>query len=312
MFSKVSTCCHWLTIRPPPTPAFTIPSRLPLFNSSSASQTQASPPTLVLVRSSATVRRPCSHIEPPHPFYLPFYVHHCPLRSLSRRPLNSYAKHGMPRPFVHLIGSPLDPALDARIAGNDALFVCSGCRPNTVLRPVIYTSVHQHNHNDDSNSRCDEDNSMQTSHSEYTPLKTSGWKKRLFSAVNGITGTPFTTSQHSLTQQSSFRKSSLPTTLYILLILIVALSSVPYHRASKVRTRYSICVPRSHPCSTLLVAPSPPAHVDPPRSSPSALHHLGKKQRRQPGRRQRVHSAFEGKGEGRGTTCVPCLIRSFI
>lgn len=52
-------------------------------------------------------------------------------------PLNSYAHLGMPRPFVHLLGPPLDLALDARLAGNGARFVRSGCRPNAVLRPVI-------------------------------------------------------------------------------------------------------------------------------------------------------------------------------
>lgn len=43
----------------------------------------------------------------------------------------------MPKPFVHLFGPPLDVALDARITGNEARFVRSGCRPNAVLRPVI-------------------------------------------------------------------------------------------------------------------------------------------------------------------------------
>jgi hypothetical protein len=43
----------------------------------------------------------------------------------------------MPKPFVHLFGPPLDVALDARITGNEARFVRSGCRPNAVLRPMI-------------------------------------------------------------------------------------------------------------------------------------------------------------------------------
>jgi len=43
----------------------------------------------------------------------------------------------MPKPFVHLIGPPLDLALDARITGDKARFVRSGCRPNAVLRPVV-------------------------------------------------------------------------------------------------------------------------------------------------------------------------------
>lgn len=52
-------------------------------------------------------------------------------------PLNSYAHLGMPKPFVHLMGPPLDLALDARLAGNGARFVRSGCRPNAVLRPML-------------------------------------------------------------------------------------------------------------------------------------------------------------------------------
>ncbi|KAI0030179.1 hypothetical protein K488DRAFT_79778 [Vararia minispora EC-137] len=52
-------------------------------------------------------------------------------------PLNAYAIRGMPRPFVHLVGLPLNLALDARISGNDAHFVRSGCRPNAILRPVL-------------------------------------------------------------------------------------------------------------------------------------------------------------------------------
>ncbi|KAF8054640.1 hypothetical protein FPV67DRAFT_1568900 [Lyophyllum atratum] len=52
-------------------------------------------------------------------------------------PLNAYAHLGLPKPFVHLIGPPLDLALDARIAGDGARYVRSGCRPNAVLRPVL-------------------------------------------------------------------------------------------------------------------------------------------------------------------------------
>ncbi|CAA7271813.1 unnamed protein product [Cyclocybe aegerita] len=52
-------------------------------------------------------------------------------------PLNAYAHLGMPKPFVHLIGPPLDVALDSRLAGNHGRFVRSGCRPNAVLRPVL-------------------------------------------------------------------------------------------------------------------------------------------------------------------------------
>ena len=43
----------------------------------------------------------------------------------------------MPKPFVHLVGPPLDLALDARIVGGLGRFVRSGCWPNAVLRPVL-------------------------------------------------------------------------------------------------------------------------------------------------------------------------------
>ncbi|KAJ3505400.1 hypothetical protein NLJ89_g7437 [Agrocybe chaxingu] len=52
-------------------------------------------------------------------------------------PLNAYAHLGMPKPFVHLIGPPLDVALDSRLVGNHGRFVRNGCRPNAVLRPVL-------------------------------------------------------------------------------------------------------------------------------------------------------------------------------
>lgn len=57
-------------------------------------------------------------------------------------PLNSYAHLGMPKPFVHLMGPPLDLALDARLAGNGTRYVRSGCRPNAVLRPMLCRQSH--------------------------------------------------------------------------------------------------------------------------------------------------------------------------
>ncbi|KAI0363546.1 hypothetical protein BV20DRAFT_1031184 [Pilatotrama ljubarskyi] len=55
-------------------------------------------------------------------------------------PLNAYAHLGMPKPFVHLIGPPLDVALDSRFTGDQSRFVRSGCRPNAVIRPVLCPS----------------------------------------------------------------------------------------------------------------------------------------------------------------------------
>jgi uncharacterized protein len=60
-----------------------------------------------------------------------------PSASYLADPLNAYAGLGMPKPFVHLFGAPLDVALDARVVGGEGRFARSGCRPNAVLRPVI-------------------------------------------------------------------------------------------------------------------------------------------------------------------------------
>jgi uncharacterized protein len=38
---------------------------------------------------------------------------------------------------VHLLGFPLDLALDSRVAGNHGRFARSGCRPNAILRPLL-------------------------------------------------------------------------------------------------------------------------------------------------------------------------------
>ena len=48
----------------------------------------------------------------------------------------------MPKPYVHLVPPPISVALDARMTGNEARFVRSGCRPNAVLRPVLCPSRH--------------------------------------------------------------------------------------------------------------------------------------------------------------------------
>lgn len=58
-------------------------------------------------------------------------------------PLNAYAHLGMPKPYVHLIGPPLDVALDARFTGDQSRFMRSGCRPNAVIRPVLCHSKKQ-------------------------------------------------------------------------------------------------------------------------------------------------------------------------
>lgn len=40
----------------------------------------------------------------------------------------------MPKPFVHLLGPPLD------LAGNHGRFASSGCRPNAILR-LYYVTI---------------------------------------------------------------------------------------------------------------------------------------------------------------------------
>ncbi|TCD62745.1 hypothetical protein EIP91_006443 [Steccherinum ochraceum] len=55
-------------------------------------------------------------------------------------PLNAYAHLSIPKPFVHLIGPPLDVALDARLTGRETRYVRNGCRPNAILRPLVCPS----------------------------------------------------------------------------------------------------------------------------------------------------------------------------
>ncbi|TFK73799.1 hypothetical protein BDN72DRAFT_134269 [Pluteus cervinus] len=70
-------------------------------------------------------------------YITPFTSTITPTSAYLADPLNSYAHLGMPKPFVHLVGPPLDVALDARLSGNKSRFVRSGCKPNAVLRPVL-------------------------------------------------------------------------------------------------------------------------------------------------------------------------------
>jgi len=43
----------------------------------------------------------------------------------------------MPKPLVHLIGPPLEVALDARITGDKARFVCSAADADPMLSHVL-------------------------------------------------------------------------------------------------------------------------------------------------------------------------------
>jgi len=74
---------------------------------------------------------------PSHALITPFRSCITPSSSYLADPLNAYAHLGMPKPYVHLMGPPLDLALDARLVGNQGRFARWGCRPNAVLRPVL-------------------------------------------------------------------------------------------------------------------------------------------------------------------------------
>ncbi|KAF9026124.1 hypothetical protein BDZ89DRAFT_1067786 [Hymenopellis radicata] len=81
-----------------------------------------------------------SNPVPPETYLSPFVSSITPSAAYLADPLNAYAHLGMPKPFVHLFGPPLDLALDTRLVGNKSRWVRSGCRPNAVLRPMLCSS----------------------------------------------------------------------------------------------------------------------------------------------------------------------------
>lgn len=100
------------------------------------------PPSSFANPARASVRPPAYAVHASQPIpadglVAPYTSTITPSAAYLSDPLNSYAHLGMPKPFVHLIGPPLDLSLDARIAGNSARFVRNGCRPNAVLRPFL-------------------------------------------------------------------------------------------------------------------------------------------------------------------------------
>ena len=74
---------------------------------------------------------------PSSSFITPYMSTITPSSTYLSDPLNAYAHLGMPKPFVHLLGGPYDLTLDARVTGSESRWVRSGCRPNSVLRPVL-------------------------------------------------------------------------------------------------------------------------------------------------------------------------------
>jgi uncharacterized protein len=113
---------------PPPSPSLSV-QRL----SSSSSH---------LSFGDASIRPPAFAVHTtvprsPHDYITPYTSTILPSAAYLADPLNAYAHLSIPKPFVHLIGPPLDVALDARVTGNTARFIRSGCRPNAVLRPFL-------------------------------------------------------------------------------------------------------------------------------------------------------------------------------
>ncbi|KAJ7062228.1 hypothetical protein C8F01DRAFT_955924, partial [Mycena amicta] len=60
-----------------------------------------------------------------------------PSAAYLRAPANGYAHAGVPKRFVHLVGPPLDVALDARGRGGKGRWARSGCWPNAELRAYV-------------------------------------------------------------------------------------------------------------------------------------------------------------------------------
>ena len=153
---------HWRGITAlsssPTTPIRLSPSTLPVRTSLHPLPTSSfAHPTLShtnpAVRPPSYVLHTTSPVPQSH-YIAPFRSTITPSSAYLSDPLNAYAHLGLPKPFVHLLGAPLDLSLDARIAGSKSRFVRSGCRPNAVLRPVIC------NDHDKSKPRDREDSSL--------------------------------------------------------------------------------------------------------------------------------------------------------
>ncbi|KAJ7745529.1 hypothetical protein DFH07DRAFT_748821 [Mycena maculata] len=60
-----------------------------------------------------------------------------PSSAYLRDPLSGYAHMGVPKRFVHIVGPPLEVALDARGRGGRGRWVRSGCWPNAEVRAYV-------------------------------------------------------------------------------------------------------------------------------------------------------------------------------
>ncbi|KAF8958760.1 hypothetical protein BDZ97DRAFT_1923380 [Flammula alnicola] len=130
---------HWrgiTAITGSPSPVPPTSSSLPIPSTSAAHITPSSHTTRT--RACCPLPTGCTppFPSPPRGSSRPSPQRSPPSSSYLADPLNAYAHLGMLKPYVHLVGPPLDVVLDARLAGNEGRFVWNGCRPNAVLRPV--------------------------------------------------------------------------------------------------------------------------------------------------------------------------------
>jgi len=151
---------HWrgVTALSPSSPFDTTPERtpdypLPQTTIQPLPHSSLSHPSLSL-NANPSIRPPsyALHTTTPIPsahLITPFTSTIVPSSTYLSDPLNAYAHLGMPKPFVHLMGAPLDLTLDSRITGDKGRFVRSGCRPNAVLRPVLCSNAKPDEANDD-------------------------------------------------------------------------------------------------------------------------------------------------------------------
>jgi hypothetical protein len=61
--------------------------------------------------------------------------------SYRQDPINQYGLLGLPKPAVRAVGPPFDLVIDSRGFGNELRFVRSGCHPNVVIRPALFSRV---------------------------------------------------------------------------------------------------------------------------------------------------------------------------
>ncbi|KAJ7245247.1 hypothetical protein C8J57DRAFT_1190950 [Mycena rebaudengoi] len=74
---------------------------------------------------------------PPHALLAPLPALITPADAYLADPTNAYAHLGAPKRFVHIVGPPLDVALDARGVGGRARWARRGCYPNAAVRAWV-------------------------------------------------------------------------------------------------------------------------------------------------------------------------------